>query len=124
MAAEAIANDLRLDLCRIDLSSVVSKYIGKTEKNLARVFDAVEDNGAILFIDEADALFGKRSEVKDSRDRYAKTAITYLLQRLEIYRGLVILATNLKTALDAAFTRRLRFIVDFLKPSGPPPKAL
>lgn len=124
MAAEAIANDLRFDLYRIDLSSVVSKYIGETEKNLERVFAAAEDSGAILFIDEADALFGKRSEVKDSHDRYANTETTYLLQRLESYRGLVILATNLKTALDAAFTRRLRFIVDFPRPGGAPPKAL
>jgi hypothetical protein len=113
MAAEVIANDLRLHLYRIDLSAVVSKYIGETEKNLRRLFDAAEDGGAILFFDEADALFGKRSEVKDSHDRYANIEINYLLQRLEAYRGLAILATNFKSALDAAFMRRLRFIVNF-----------
>ncbi len=113
MAAEVIANELRLNLYRIDLSAVVSKYIGETEKNLRRLFDAAEDGGAILFFDEADALFGKRSEVKDSHDRYANIEINYLLQRLEAYSGLAILATNMKNALDAAFTRRLRFIVNF-----------
>jgi len=113
MAAEVIANELRLNLYRIDLSAVVSKYIGETEKNLRRLFDAAEDGGAILFFDEADALFGKRSEVKDSHDRYANIEINYLLQRLEAYRGLAILATNMKSALDTAFTRRLRFIVNF-----------
>jgi len=113
MAAEVIANDLNLHLYRIDLSSVVSKYIGETEKNLRRLFDAAEDGGAILFFDEADALFGKRSEVKDSHDRYANIEINYLLQRMEAYRGLAILATNLKGALDQAFLRRLRFIVNF-----------
>jgi len=113
MAAEVIANELRLNLYRIDLSAVVSKYIGETEKNLRRLFDAAEDGGAILFFDEADALFGKRSEVKDSHDRYANIEINYLLQRMETYRGLAILATNVKSALDTAFVRRLRFIVDF-----------
>src|SRR5205085_2274572 len=113
MAAEVIANELRLNLYRIDLSAVVSKYIGETEKNLRRLFDAAEDGGAILFFDEADALFGKRSEVKDSHDRYANIEINYLLQRMEIFRGLAILATNVKSALDTAFVRRLRFIVDF-----------
>ena len=113
MAAEVIANDLRLNLCRIDLSGVVSKYIGETEKNLRRLFDAAEDGGAILFFDEADALFGKRSEVKDSHDRYANIEINYLLQRMEAYNGLAILATNMKSALDKAFVRRLRFIVNF-----------
>jgi hypothetical protein len=113
MAAEVIANELRLNLYRIDLSAVVSKYIGETEKNLRRLFDAAEDGGAILFFDEADALFGKRSEVKDSHDRYANIEINYLLQRMESYRGLAILATNVKSALDTAFVRRLRFIVDF-----------
>ena len=91
----------------------MSKYIGETEKNLRRLFDAAEDGGAILFFDEADALFGKRSEVKDSHDRYANIEINYLLQRMESYRGLAILATNLKSALDTAFLRRLRFIVEF-----------
>ncbi len=113
MAAEVIANALDLDLYRIDLSAVVSKYIGETEKNLRKLFDAAEDSGAILFFDEADALFGKRSEVKDSHDRYANIEINYLLQRMEAYRGLAILATNMKSALDKAFVRRLRFIVDF-----------
>ena len=113
MAAEVIANDLRLNLYRIDLSAVVSKYIGETEKNLRRLFDAAEDGGAIVFFDEADALFGKRSEVKDSHDRYANIEINYLLQRIESFRGLAILATNMKSALDTAFTRRLRFIVNF-----------
>ncbi len=113
MAAEVIANVLQLNLYRIDLSAVVSKYIGETEKNLRRLFDAAEDGGAILFFDEADALFGKRSEVKDSHDRYANIEINYLLQRLEGYRGLAILATNIKSAMDVAFVRRLRFMVDF-----------
>jgi hypothetical protein len=113
MAAEVLANELRLNLYRIDLSAVVSKYIGETEKNLRRLFDAAEDGGAILFFDEADALFGKRSEVKDSHDRYANVEINYLLQRIESYRGLAILATNMKSALDNAFMRRLRFVVNF-----------
>jgi hypothetical protein len=113
MAAEVMANSLGLDLYRIDLSTVVSKYIGETEKNLSKLFDGAEDSGAILFFDEADALFGKRSEVKDSHDRYANIEINYLLQRLESYKGLAILATNMKSALDKAFVRRLRFIVDF-----------
>jgi hypothetical protein len=118
LAAEVLASDLRLDLYRIDLSGVVSKYIGETEKNLRRLFDAAEAGGAILFFDEADALFGKRSEVKDSHDRYANIEINYLLQRLEAYRGLAILATNMKGALDPAFLRRLRFAVHFPFP-GP-----
>lgn len=113
MAAEVLARELRLDLYRIDLSAVVSKYIGETEKNLRRVFDAAEDSGAILLFDEADALFGKRSEVKDSHDRYANIEVSYLLQRMETYRGLAILTTNLKAALDSAFQRRLRFVVQF-----------
>jgi SpoVK/Ycf46/Vps4 family AAA+-type ATPase len=117
MAAEVIANELQLDLFRIDLSAVVNKYIGETEKNLRKLFDAAEDSGAILFFDEADALFGKRSEVKDSHDRYANIEINYLLQRMESYRGLAILATNMKSALDKAFMRRLRFIVDFPFPA-------
>jgi hypothetical protein len=113
MAAEVIANELHLKLYRIDLSGVVSKYIGETEKNLRRLFDAAEDGGIILFFDEADALFGKRSEVKDSHDRYANIEINYLLQRMEAYNGLAILATNMKNALDEAFMRRLRFVVNF-----------
>ena len=118
MAAEVIANELHLNLYRIDLSAVVSKYIGETEKNLRRLFDAAEDGGALLFFDEADALFGKRSEVKDSHDRYANIEINYLLQRMEAYRGLAILATNMKNALDPAFMRRLRFIVNFPFPGS------
>ena len=113
MAAEVLANELHLDLYRIDLSSVVSKYIGDTEKNLRRVFDAAEESGAILLFDEADALFGKRSEVKDSHDRYANIEVSYLLQRMEAYRGLAILTTNMKAALDQAFQRRLRFVIQF-----------
>ncbi len=113
MAAEALASELKLDLFRIDLATVVSKYIGETEKNLRKVFDAAEEGGAVLFFDEADALFGKRSEVKDSHDRYANIEISYLLQRMESYRGLAILATNMKGAIDQAFVRRLMFIVDF-----------
>lgn len=112
-AAEAIAHELDLDLYRIDLSMVVNKYIGETEKNLKKIFDAAEDGGAILLFDEADALFGKRSEVKDSHDRYANIEVGYLLQRMESYRGLAILTTNLKNSLDRAFTRRIRFIVNF-----------
>ena len=118
MAAEVIANELHLDLYRIDLSQVVSKYIGETEKNLRRIFDAAEEGGAILLFDEADALFGKRSEVRDSHDRYANIEISYLLQRMEAYRGLAILTTNMKNALDPAFLRRIRFIVQFPFPDA------
>ena len=113
MAAEVLANDLGLDLYRIDLAGVVSKYIGETEKNLRRLFDAAERTGCVLFFDEADALFGKRTEVRDSHDRYANIEINYLLQRMEDYRGLAILATNMRSLLDHAFLRRLRFILDF-----------
>ncbi len=118
MAAEILANALQLDLYRIDLAGVVSKYIGETEKNLKQVFDAAEQSGAILFFDEADALFGKRTEVKDSHDRYANIEVNYLLQRMEDYRGLAILATNRKSALDRAFLRRLRFLLDFPFPDA------
>jgi hypothetical protein len=118
MAAEILANHLQLDLYRIDLAGVVSKYIGETEKNLRNVFDAAEQSGAILFFDEADALFGKRSEVKDSHDRYANIEVNYLLQRMEDYRGLAILCTNRRAALDRAFLRRLRFLVEFPFPDG------
>jgi SpoVK/Ycf46/Vps4 family AAA+-type ATPase len=102
-----------LDLYRIDLSAVVSKYIGETEKNLKQVFDAAEEGGVLLLFDEADALFGKRSDVRDSHDRYANIEVSYLLQRMEAYQGLAILTTNLKSALDKAFQRRLRFTVNF-----------
>ncbi len=118
LAAEILARELGLDLFRIDLSQVVSKYIGETEKNLSRVFDEAEGGGAILFFDEADALFGKRSEVHDSHDRYANIEISYLLQRMEAYRGLAILATNMKNSLDTAFLRRIRFVVDFPFPDA------
>ncbi len=118
MAAEVLAQELQLDLYRIDLSAVVSKYIGETEKNLRRVFDAAEMGGAILLFDEADALFGKRSEVKDSHDRHANIEVSYLLQRMEAYRGLAILTTNLKDALDQAFLRRIRFTVRFSFPDA------
>jgi ATP-dependent 26S proteasome regulatory subunit len=118
MSAEVLANQLSLDLHRIDLAGVVSKYIGETEKNLRSVFDAAEQTGAILFFDEADALFGKRTEVKDSHDRYANIETNYLLQRMEDYRGLGILCTNRRSALDRAFLRRLRFLVDFPAPDA------
>lgn len=113
LAAEVLAHTLQLDLYRIDLSAVVSKYIGETEKNLRKVFDAAEDCGAILLFDEADALFGKRSEVRDSHDRHANIEVSYLLQRMEAYHGLAVLTTNLKSSLDTAFLRRLRFVVQF-----------
>jgi AAA+ superfamily predicted ATPase len=113
MAAEVLARELHLDLYRIDLSAVVSKYIGETEKNLRRIFDAAETGGAILLFDEADALFGKRTQVKDSHDRHANVEVSYLLQRMEAYQGLAILTTNLKDALDSAFLRRIRFLVSF-----------
>jgi SpoVK/Ycf46/Vps4 family AAA+-type ATPase len=118
MAAEILANELQLDLFRIDLAGVVSKYIGETEKNLRNVFDAAEESGAILFFDEADALFGKRTEVRDSHDRYANIEVNYLLQRMEDYRGLAVLCTNRRSALDRAFLRRLRFLVEFPFPDG------
>jgi hypothetical protein len=118
LAAEVLAGALALDLYRVDLSQVVNKYIGETEKNLRRIFDAAEAGGAVLLFDEADALFGKRSEVKDSHDRYANIEVSYLLQRMETYRGLAILTTNLKTSLDTAFLRRLRFIVHFPFPDA------
>ncbi|SCK08527.1 ATP-binding protein [Streptomyces sp. WMMB 322] len=113
LAAEVMAKELGLDLFIIDLSQVVSKYIGETEKNLRKVFDAAELGGALLLFDEADALFGKRSEVKDSHDRYANLEVSYLLMRMEAYRGLAVLTTNMKKALDTAFMRRIRFVADF-----------
>ncbi len=118
MAAEVLARQLDLDLWRIDLSQVVSKYIGETERNLRVVFDAAESGAAVLLFDEADALFGTRTEVKDSHDRYANIEVSYLLQRMESYRGLAILTTNAKDAIDTAFLRRLRFVVRFPFP-GP-----
>jgi hypothetical protein len=122
LAAEVLANALALDLYRIDLSQVVSKYIGETEKNLRRVFAAAAASGAVLLFDEADALFGKRSEVRESHDRYANVEISYLLQAMESYRGLAVLTTNMRSALDSAFLRRLRFVVSFPFP-GPAERA-
>ena len=116
--AELVAKDLKLDLYRIDLSLIVSKFIGETEKNLRRVFDAAEAGGVVLLFDEADALFSKRSDVKDSHDRYANIEVSYLLQRMESYRGLAILTTNLKGSIDQAFLRRIRFIVQFPFPDA------
>jgi hypothetical protein len=113
MAAEVVAYDLELDLYKVDLSGVVSKYIGETEKNVARIFEEAEASNAILFFDEADALFGKRTEVSDAHDRYANIETSYLLQRMEEYAGIVVLATNLRQNMDEAFTRRIRFIVNF-----------
>jgi SpoVK/Ycf46/Vps4 family AAA+-type ATPase len=118
MAASVIAAELGLDLFAIDLSTVVSKYIGETEKNLSRVFGAAADSDAILLFDEADALFGKRSEVRDAHDRYANVEIAYLLQRMEEYDGLAILATNVRHHIDEAFIRRLDLIVDFPFPDN------
>ncbi|MGC2637820.1 MAG: ATP-binding protein [Acidobacteriaceae bacterium] len=118
LAAEVLAHELRLDLYRIDLSAVVSKYIGETEKNLRQVFDAAEEGGVLLLFDEADALFGKRGEVKDSNDRYANIEVGYLLQRMEAYQGLAILTTNLKSSLDRAFQRRLRYTISFPFPDA------
>ena len=117
LAGEILGAELGLDVYRIDLSSMVSKWIGETEKNLRRVFDAAEEGSAILQFDEADALFGKRGEVNDSRDRFANIEVSYLLQRLEEYRGLSILTTNFRSNIDSAFLRRLRFIVDFAFPA-------
>ena len=117
MAAEILGAELGLDLYKIDLSTIVSKYIGETEKNLERIFHEAQSSNAILFFDEADAIFGKRSEVKDAHDRYANIEISYLLQRMEAYEGVTILATNLRANLDEAFTRRLQFAVDFPFPN-------
>ncbi len=118
MTAEVLANELRLDLYRIDLSQIVNKYIGETEKNLRKVFDTAEQSGAILLFDEADALFGKRSDVKDSHDRYSNIECSYLLQRMEAYSGFSILTSNMKQALDQAFLRRIRFAVQFPFPNA------
>lgn len=118
LAAEVLARELGLVLYRVDLSRVISKYIGDTEKNLRRVFDAAEDERAVLLFDEADALFGPRSDVKDSHDRYANVEVAYLLQRMESYRGVSILTTNMRETLDPSFSRRLRFIVDFPFPGA------
>jgi SpoVK/Ycf46/Vps4 family AAA+-type ATPase len=116
MAAEIMAGELGLDVYKIDLSTVVSKYIGETEKNLARIFAEAETSNAILFFDEADALFGKRTEVRDSHDRYANIEINYLLQKMEEHEGVVILATNFRKNMDDAFVRRMHFTVEFPLP--------
>ncbi|GLQ89926.1 ATP-binding protein [Dyella flagellata] len=118
MTASVIAHELDLDLYRIDLSGIVSKYIGDTEKNLDRIFDAASAHNAVLFFDEADAMFGKRSEVKDAHDRYANIEVAYLLQKLEEHSGVVMLATNFKRNIDEAFTRRMHYVVDFPKPDA------
>jgi AAA+ superfamily predicted ATPase len=118
MAAQVLAAELGLDLFRVDLATVVSKYIGETEKNLERIFTAADGSNAILFFDEADALFGKRSEVSDSHDRYANIEVAYLLQRMEAYPGAAILATNFKRNIDDAFVRRLDFVIDFPFPEA------
>ena len=118
MAAEIIANDLKLDLFKIDLSMVVSKYIRETEKNLNRIFKDVEDSNVVLFFDEADALFGKRSEVKDAHDKYTNVEVNYLLQKMEEHEGIVILAANSSMKIDDAFLRRMTFIVEFPVPNG------
>jgi adenylate kinase family enzyme len=116
MAAEIMAQQLKLPMYRIDLSQVVNKYIGETEKNLKRIFDAAEISDMVLFFDEADALFGKRTDVSDSRDRYANLEVSYLLERMERFKGLAILATNRKRDLDEAFMRRIRYVIDFPVP--------
>jgi hypothetical protein len=118
LAAEVLARDLDLDLYRVDVAAVVSKYIGETSKNMRQIFDAAEEGGVLLLFDEADALFGKRSEVKDSHDRYANIDVSYLLQRMEAYQGLSILTTNMKTSIDRAFQRRLRFAITFPFPDA------
>ena len=115
-AAAALANELDVDLYRVDLGQVVSKYIGETEKNLRQVFDAAERAGAVLLLDEADALFGKRTDVKDAHDRYANIEVGYLLERLESFDGVAVLATNTKSNIDPAFVRRIRYIVEL--PNG------
>lgn len=117
MAAKVIAKELGMNLYRIDLSAVVNKYVGETEKNLRRLFDAAGDSGVILFFDEADNLFGKRSEVKDSHDRFANFEVSYLLERMELLRGLIIFSTNRRKYLDEVFTRRLCYIVEFPDPN-------
>ncbi|WP_345467439.1 ATP-binding protein [Deinococcus carri] len=119
LAAEVIASELRLDLYRVDVSSMVSKYIGETEKNLKQIFDAADDGGVILLFDEADSLFGKRGDVQSANDRYANTQVNYLLQRMESYAGLALLTTNLESGMDVAFMRRIRFVLNFRPPEAP-----
>ncbi|NWN13177.1 ATP-binding protein, partial [Escherichia coli] len=117
MAAEALAHTLSLDLFRVDLSRIVDKYIGETEKRLAALFDAADMTDAILLFDEADVLFGRRTEVKDSHDHYANLEVGYLLQRIEAFRGIAVLTTNLANAIDDAFARRFAFSLHFEVPS-------
>lgn len=116
LAAKILAKELGMDLYRVDLAGVISKYIGETEKNLKKVFERAEKSNSLLFFDEADAIFGKRQEVKDSHDRYANIEISYLLQRIENYRGMAVLTTNNKENYDPAFLRRFRYIVEFNTP--------
>ncbi len=116
MAAEVIARELRSSVYRVNLNQVVSKYIGETEKNLDRVFETAKKKGLVLFFDEADALFGKRSEVKDRHDRYANLEVSYLLAKMEAYRGLVILTSNRKDALDSQITCRVKYVLEFAPP--------
>src|SRR3954453_4488736 len=118
MAAQVLAADLGLDIFQVDLATIVSKYIGETEKNLGRIFEAAQGSNAILFFDEADAMFGKRSEVSDAKDRYANTEVAYLLQRMEAYAGAVILATNFRRNIEDAFLRRLDFVSAFPFPEA------
>jgi len=117
MAAEWIANKLRVDLHRVDLSAVMGKYIGETEKNLQRLFDSAERAGAILFFDEAEALFGRRGDVKDSHDRYANVTVDWLLERMKTYRGVAVLATTSREEIDSAFLERIRHVVPFTRPA-------
>jgi SpoVK/Ycf46/Vps4 family AAA+-type ATPase len=124
MSAEVIAGDLGLDLYAVDLSSVIDKYVGETEKNLERIFTEAAGVNAVLLFDEADAIFGKRSEVRDAHDRYANVESAYLLQRMESFDGLAILATNLRANLDEALTRRLDLVVDFPMPDAQLRRAL
>ena len=119
MSAEVIAGELGLDLYTVNLATVVDKYVGETEKNLERIFTEASGVNAVLFFDEADAIFGKRSDVRDAHDRYANIESAYLLQRLETFDGLAVLATNLRSNIDEAFTRRLDAIVDFPAPEDP-----
>ena len=116
MAAEVIAGELGLDLYTVNLATVVDKYVGETEKNLERIFAEAGGVNAVLLFDEADAIFGKRSEVRDAHDRYANIESAYLLQRMETFDGLAVLATNLRSNIDEAFTRRLDMIIDFPAP--------
>jgi SpoVK/Ycf46/Vps4 family AAA+-type ATPase len=116
VAAEALASELARELHRIDLAALASKYIGETEKNFGRVFTTAEERGAVLLFDEADSLFGSRTEVREAHDRFATLEVSYLLQRIEAYPGLAILSTNLKAGIDEAFIRRLHFVVEFPVP--------